>query len=133
MRGFNLDASRMSTQKPRVTILAAIVSQAKNGENGAFQEVLPVRRSHIRTVTLREELVRLIRQLQSYLAPSEKKVHRKMGNCLGTQPSRTDPHQRPKAIARCSEPVSLGNLPRINQRREAIPTTSTCSLIPSSS
>src|SRR5215469_10694108 len=53
MRGFNLDASRMSTQKPRVTILAAIVSQAKNGENGAFQEVLPVRRSHIRTVTLR--------------------------------------------------------------------------------
>jgi|SRR6516164_478109 len=43
----------MSTQKPRLTILAAIVSQAKNGENGAFQEVLPVRRPHIRTITLR--------------------------------------------------------------------------------
>ena len=43
----------MSTQKPRLTILAAIVSQAKNGENGAFQEVLPVRRPHIRTMTLR--------------------------------------------------------------------------------
>jgi hypothetical protein len=38
--------SRISTQKPRVTIPAAIRSQAKKRKNGAFQEVLPVRRSH---------------------------------------------------------------------------------------
>ena len=42
-----------------------------------------------------------------------------MGNCLGSQPGRTDPlSQRLRAIARCSGPVSLDNLPRINQRRE---------------
>ena len=55
MRNFGLDAwvSRISTQKPCLTIPAAIGSQAKKWENGMLQEVLPVRRSHIRTVTLR--------------------------------------------------------------------------------
>ena len=114
--------SRISTQKPRVTILAAIVSQAKNGENGAFQEVLPVRRSHIRTVTLRAwscspHETGFGRCTDSILCRS-KKTARKMGTCLGTQPSRTDPYQRPRAIARCSGPVSLDHLPRINQGRE---------------
>jgi len=44
--------SRVS-QKARVTIQAAIGTQAKKWENGALQEVLSVRRSHIRTMTLR--------------------------------------------------------------------------------
>jgi hypothetical protein len=42
-----------------------------------------------------------------------------MVNCLGSQPSRTDPRQPPTAIAsNCSKPISLNNVPRINQRRE---------------
>jgi predicted phage gp36 major capsid-like protein len=45
--------SRMSSEKPFITILAAIGSQEKKRENGALQEVLPARRSHIRAVTHR--------------------------------------------------------------------------------
>ena len=45
--------SRMSSEKSFITILAAIGSQEKKRENGALQEVLPARRSHIRALTLR--------------------------------------------------------------------------------
>ena len=41
------------SQKPRATILAAIPSQAKKRESDVLQEVLLVRKSHIRTMTLR--------------------------------------------------------------------------------
>ena len=88
-----------------------------------LQEVLPVRRSHIRTMTLRAwscspHETGFGRCTDSILCRS-KKTARKMGTCLGTQPSRTDPYQRPRVIAfNCSKPISLNNLPRINQHRE---------------
>jgi hypothetical protein len=111
----------MSTQKPRLTILAAIVSQAKNGENGAFQEVLPVRRPHIRTMTLRTwsrspHETGFWRCTDSILCRSGKKLQEKW-QLLG-MPSRTDRYQRPRAIPPCPRLISLDNLPRINQRRE---------------
>ena len=109
--------SRMSSEKSLVTILAAIRSQEKKRENGPLQEVLPVRSSHIRTMTLRASSCSP-HKTELYLVPERRKSARKMGNCLGSQPGRTDPlSQRLRAIARCSGPVSLDNLPRIDQRR----------------
>ena len=109
--------SRMSSEKSLVTILAAIRSQEKKRENGPLQEVLPVRSSHIRTMTLRASSCSP-HKTELYLVPERRKSAGKMANCLGSQPGRTDPlSQRLRAIARCSGPVSLDNLPRIDQRR----------------
>ena len=114
----NALVSRMSSEKSFVTILAAIRSQEKKRENGPLQEVLPVRSSHIRTMTLRASSCCSPHKTELYLVPERRKSARKMGNCLGSQPGRTDPlSQRLRAIARCSGPVSLDNLLHIDQRR----------------
>ena len=109
----------MSTQKPRLTILAAIVSQAKNGENGAFQEVLPVRSSHIRTMTLRASSCSP-HKTELYLVPERRKSAGKMANCLGSQPGPLITTAQGNSILVSREQnraASLDNLPRINQRR----------------
>jgi hypothetical protein len=68
--------SRMSSEKSFATNLAAIGSQAKKRETGAFQEVLSVRRSHIRSMTLRA-WSRSPHKTDLYLVPSEEKVQEK--------------------------------------------------------
>ena len=84
--------SRISTQKPRLTIPAAIGSQAKKWENGVLQEVLPVRRSHIRTMTLRAGACSPHKTTSILsLCRARKKYKEKMCNCLGSQPNRRDP------------------------------------------
>lgn len=77
--------SRMSSEKSFVTILAAIRSQEKKRENGPLQEVLPVRSSHIRTMTLRASSCSP-HKTELYLVPERRKSAGKMANCLGSQP-----------------------------------------------
>ena len=77
--------SRMSSEKSFVTILAAIRSQEKKRENGPLQEALPVRSSHIRTMTLRASSCSP-HKTELYLVPERRKSAGKMANCLGSQP-----------------------------------------------
>ena len=104
MRNFGLDAwvSRISTQKPCLTIPAAIGSQAKKWENGMLQEVLPVRRSHIRTMTLRA-WSRSRHKTDLYLVPSEEKVQEKWVIAWVTNQVGRTLINGSRAIARCSK------------------------------
>jgi hypothetical protein len=122
--------SRLSSEKSFITILAAIGSQEKKRENGALQEVLPVRRSHIRTMTLRAWSCSRHKTDFNPICARAKKKCRKNGNCLGSQPSRTDPYQRLRAIARRTsltpQPAkcqlsSSGRIPRTITLLSAIP------------
>src|SRR6516162_11867388 len=132
MRSVSFDGrvSRIFTQKPRLTILAAIRPQAKKRENDVLQEVLPVRRSHIRTMTLRAWSCSRHKTDFNPICARAKKKCRKNGNCLGSQPSRTDPYQRLRAIARRTsltpQPAkcqlsSSGRIPRTITLLSAIP------------
>ena len=119
MLSCNALISRMSSEKSFVTILAAIRSQEKKRENGPLQEVLPVRSSHIRTMTLRASSCSP-HKTELYLVPERRKSAGKMANCLGSQPGPLITTAQGNSILVSREQnraASLDNLPRINQRR----------------
>src|SRR6516162_2046201 len=86
-------------QKSFATNLAAIGSQAKKRENGAFQEIPPVRRSHIPTMTLRA-WSRWPHKTDSYLVPSEEKVQEKWVIAWVSNQAERTLINRSRAIAR---------------------------------
>ena len=119
MLSCNALISRMSSEKSFVTILAAIRSQEKKRENGPLQEALPVRSSHIRTMTLRASSCSP-HKTELYLVPERRKSAGKMANCLGSQPGPLITTAQGNSILVSREQnraASLDNLPRINQRR----------------
>jgi len=113
----------MCMQKPSVTILAAIRSQANKRKNGALQEVLPVRGSHIRAVTLRAEPCSphetgFGRATNLPYAERRKKCRRKW--VIAREANQAGPTliNGPWRFHAALGPISLDNLPRINQRGE---------------
>ena len=102
MLSCNALISRMSSEKSFATNLAAIGSQAKKRENGAFQEVLSVRRSHIRSMTLRA-WSRSPHKTDLYLVPSEEKVQEKWVIAWVTNQVGRTLINGSRAIARCSK------------------------------